>query len=166
MVHEIEKKETTKVPVAGLTVWPYIGKIRIAKLDDDAVLPDRHHEGDAGLDFFALKPTVINPHEIKVIRTGITMELPPHYFGLIKPKGGSNFDVFAGVVDPSYQGEILIKVYNPSDDYSFSFQSGQPVAQMVLIPIIRPELLLVDKDDIHNEETLRGEAGGILEDVE
>lgn len=164
MVHEVEKEEDV-VQVTGVYVWPFVDYVRIAKLEEDAVLPDRNHVGDAGLDFYALNPTVVNSREVKVIRTGITVELPPHYFGLMKPKGGSNFDVLAGVVDPSYQGEILIKVYNPSDD-AISFLGGQAVGQMVLIPIIRPALKLVDKDEIHKVTTDRGETGGIVEDVE
>lgn len=165
MVHEIDKKEDGTIKVSGVYVWPYIEYIRIAKLDDDAFLPDRHHPGDAGLDFYALRNTVINPQHIKVVKTGITIELPPHYFGLLKPKGGSNFDVFAGVVDPNYQGEILVKVYNPKGQ-PLAIKAGDPVAQMVFIPIIRPDLKLVDKDEIHKDETDRGETGGIVKDAE
>lgn len=165
MVYEIDKKDEEALPVTGVYVWPFVDHIRIARLDRDAVLPDRKHLGDAGLDFYALNPTIVNPHEVKVIRTGITIELPPHYFGLMKPKGGSNFDIFAGVVDPNYQGEILIKVYNPSDE-PISFLGGQAVGQMVFIPIIRPDLKLVDKDKIHKAVTDRGETGGIVKDVE
>ncbi|NOQ18315.1 MAG: hypothetical protein GQ507_03650 [Dehalococcoidales bacterium] len=165
MVHEVEKNEEETTNVTGVYVWPFIDYIRIAKLDSDAVLPDRKHLGDAGLDFYALNPVVVKPHEVKVIRTGITMELPPHYFGLIKPKGGSNFDVLSGVVDPNYQGEILIKVYNPSDD-AISFLGGQAVAQVVFIPIIRPDLKLVAENEIHKTETYRGETGGIVKYVE
>lgn len=165
MVYEVEKSEEEPVKVTGVYVWPFIDYIRIAKLDRDAVLPDRKHLGDAGLDFYALNPVIVKPHEIKVIRTGITIELPPHYFGLMKPKGGSNFDVLAGVVDPNYQGEILFKIYNPSDD-AISFLGGQAVGQMVIIPVIRPDLKLVNKEEIHKTETDRGETGGIVEDVE
>ena len=165
MVYEVEKEEEQPIKVTGVHVWPFVDYIRIAKLDRDAVLPDRNHLGDAGLDFFALNPAIVKPHEVKVLHTGITIEIPPHYFGLLKPKGGSNFDILAGVVDPNYQGEILFKIYNPSDE-AISFLGGQALGQMVFIPIIRPDLKLVDKDEIHKLETDRVETGGIVEDAE
>lgn len=149
----------------GIHVWPYVEDIKVAKIADDAVLPTRKHPFDAGIDFYAVQDTLIPPHSVKVVRTGITMELPPHYFGLLKPKGGSNFDILAGVVDSNYQGEILFKVHNPFDD-NISFMKGQAVGQMVIIPIIRPALLEVNSREIHAEESDRGPTGGIVEDVE
>ena len=163
-VTEEEKKEHGS-PAVSITVWPYVGTLPIAKLDEDAVLPTRNHDGDAGLDFYALNDVVIGPRQMEVVRTGITVQLPYHYFGLIKPKGGSNNLIGAGVVDPDYQGEILFKIYNPHDDAT-SFLAGQPVGQMILVPIIRPSVIEVDLDEIHQEETERGATGGILENDE
>jgi len=160
-----KKKKSEPLDKTGFTVWPHTDKILVAKLVPEAVLPVRNHSGDAGLDFYALQNTLIKPGDVKVVRTGITLELLPHYFGLLKPKGGSDFDVFAGVVDPNYQGEILFKVYNPSKE-SISFLAGQPVGQMVIIPIIKPPVVEISIEEIHQEESDRGTTGGIVEDVE
>ena len=159
-----EKKEQ-KSPAVSITVWPYVDALAVAKLEEDAIIPTRKHDGDAGVDFYALKDALIGPRQMGVVRTGITVQLPYHYFGLLKPKSGSDHLVGAGVVDPDYQGEILFKIYNPHDDAT-SFLAGQPVGQMVLIPIVRPAVVEVDIYDIHQEETERGATGGILENGE
>jgi dUTP pyrophosphatase len=163
-ITEEEKKEE-KAPAVSITVWPYVDALPVAKLEEGAVLPTRKHDGDAGVDFYALKDVVIGPRQMKVVKTGITVQLPYHYFGLLKPKGGSNHLVGAGVVDPDYQGEILFKIYNPHDDAT-SFLAGQPVGQMVLVPIVRPSIVEVSVDEIHQEETERGATGGIIENDE
>ena len=160
-----EEKEGQESPAVSITVWPYVDALAVAKLEEDAIIPTRKHDGDAGVDFYALKDVVIGPRQMKVVKTGITVQLPYHYFGLLKPKGGSNHLVGAGVVDPDYQGEILFKIYNPHDDAT-SFLAGQPVGQMVLVPIIRPPVVEVDVDEIHQEETERGATGGITENDE
>jgi len=161
----VKKEEDKSLGETGFTVWPFIDKIYVARLDINATLPTRKHQGDAGLDFYALHDTLIQPRQVKVVRTGITVELPAHYFGLLKPKGRSNLNIWAGVVDPTYQGEVLFKVYNPYDE-TMSFLAGQPVGQMIIIPIIRPPIVEISPDEIHKEKSDRGETGGILEDVE
>jgi len=84
-----EEQETRDKPLdmTGFTVWPHIGKFFVAKQVPEAILPKRKHDGDAGIDFFALQDTLIKSGDVKVVRTGITVGLPPHYFGLLKPKG-------------------------------------------------------------------------------
>lgn len=162
-----DEKKVDEKPLAetGFTVWPHVDKVLVSRVDADAILPTRKHPGDAGLDFYALQNTLIKSEGVKVVRTGVTLELPPHYFGLLKPKGGSNFDVFAGVVDPNYQGEILFKIYNPSKD-NLTFLAGQPVGQMVFIPIIKPPVVEVSIEELHEDKSDRGTTGGIVGDVE
>ncbi len=163
-ITEKEKKEQES-PAVSITVWPYVDALAVAKLEEDAIIPTRKHDGDAGIDFYTLHDVLIKPRQIRVVRTGITVQLPYHYFGLLKPKSKSDHLVGAGVVDPDYQGEILFKIYNPHDDAT-SFLAGQPVGQMVLIPIVRPAVVEIELDEIHQEETERGATGGILEDGE
>lgn len=142
------------------TVWPHVLDIKVARLEDEAVTPTRKHKGDAGIDLYSSRNSVIKSGEIRILHTGITIEIPPHFFGLIKPKSGDNFDVFAGVVDAKYQGEILVKIYNPMLDNVY-IRSGDPIAQMIIIPIITPEINEVGLEDIHKEESERGDDGGI-----
>lgn len=163
-ITEEEKKERES-PAVSITVWPYVDALVVAKLEEDAILPTRKHDGDAGVDFYALHDVLIGPGQMRVVRTGITVQLPYHYFGLLKPKSSSDQFIGAGVIDPDYQGEILFKIHNPHDDAT-SFLAGQPVGQMVLIPIVRPSVVEVGIDEIHQEETERGATGGIAENVE
>ncbi|KKN54347.1 hypothetical protein LCGC14_0593250 [marine sediment metagenome] len=146
----------------GVTVWPYNETIKIAKLHDDAILPSRKHVQDAGLDFFALTSTFVKSNHMRVVRTGITIEIPWTYFGLVKPKSGGDFIIGGGVIDAGYQGEILVKVYNYKET-NVIIRAGDPLGQLVLIPIIHPEIKVVDVEDIHVKETDRGETGGIVD---
>lgn len=149
----------------GVTVWPYFEELKVAKLDKNAILPQKNHATDAGLDFYALRNTFVKSNHMAVVRTGITMEIPPAYFGLIKPKGGSDFLIGAGVVDSGYQGEILIKIYNYKER-NIIIRAGDPIGQLVILPIIFPYVSEVSLEDIHVNETDRGDTGGITEDVE
>ncbi len=149
----------------GVTVWPYNETIKIAKLHDDAILPSRKHVQDAGMDFFALSNTFVKSNHMKVVRSGITIEIPWTYFGLMKPKSGGDFIIGGGVIDAGYQGEILIKVYNYKET-NIIIKAGDPLGQLILIPIIHPIIEEVTADEIHVEETDRGVTGGIAEDAE
>jgi dUTP pyrophosphatase len=126
----------------------------------DAVLPTRKHPQDAGIDFYSIGPVIIEKDTTKVVRTGVCVQIPDGWFGLMKPKGSANFLIGAGVVDAGYQGEILFKVVNTSG-HDISFLPGQPVGQMVLIPVATPELEEISYDDFRSFYTDRGTTGGI-----
>jgi dUTP pyrophosphatase len=95
---------------------------------------------------------------MKTVDTGIAIELPQGTMGLIKPKSGHNRLVGAGVVDESYRGEIKVKVYNTGHNNIY-LHNGDPVAQLVVVPILTPELELVPYKEL--QETERGTTGGI-----
>jgi dUTP pyrophosphatase len=135
--------------------------IKIAKLKPNAVLPSRKHPLDAGMDFYACEGIVILPHEGGIVHTGITIEIPPGWVGLMKPKSKSDFLIGAGVIDAGYQGEIMIKVINPLND-ELVIGLGDAVGQMVLLPVLTPEVIEVDIHVIHGVESPRGESGGIV----
>ncbi len=133
----------------------------IAKLHPDAKLPSRNHRDDAGLDFYALGNYVILPNSMKVVYTGITVEWPKGTMGLTKPKGSSKHLIGAGVIDAGYQGEVVFKVFNTLMD-NLIIRDGDAVAQVVILPVIIPDLLVeVNLDRIHKEKTARGNTGGI-----
>ncbi len=135
--------------------------IRIARLRPDAILPSRKHPQDAGLDLYAVETTLVAPHGFAIVPTGITMEIPAGLVGLIKPKGRSNHLMGAGVVDAGYQGEILVKVSNPSD-YPLTFAPGDPIGQIILLPVLTPQVEEVSSDRIHTNTSERGGNGGIV----
>lgn len=79
-------------------------KIRAAKLQPNVILPTRKHPDDAGIDFYASEEKTISPHAFDVVGTGITIEIPQGYVGLMMPKSRNNHLLGAGVIDAGYQG--------------------------------------------------------------
>ncbi|MBN1373626.1 MAG: hypothetical protein JW987_16935 [Anaerolineaceae bacterium] len=136
--------------------------IRAARLHPHAKLPTRKHPLDAGMDLYSLDAAVIPPHSLAIIPTGITLEIPEGYVGLLKPKGRSDHLLGSGVVDAGYQGEILIKVVNPYA-HPLEIPAGGALGQMLLIPIVTPAVEEVQPDEIHARASSRGGSGGIVD---
>jgi dUTP pyrophosphatase len=110
-------------------------KIKIKKIDEKANVPHRANESDAGADLFSIEDCIVNSLERKIISTGISVEIPVGYYGRIAPRSGlaakNGIDVFAGVVDSSYRGEIKVILFN-SDNKPFEIKSGDRVAQLII----------------------------------
>lgn len=127
------------------------------KLDEGAKMPTRGHEEDAGLDLYSRETMVIYAKDSAVFDTGVHIELPPNTVGFLKSKSGLNVKhgiTSDGVIDVGYTGSIVVKLYNNSgDDYLVS--KGDKISQLVILPIIKPYLKLVD--DL--EDTSRGDNG-------
>ena len=98
-------------------------------------LPEYAHQGDAGADLKATENKVIAPRGRELISTGVSLELPEGYAGLIWPRSGSavklGLDCGAGVIDSHYRGEIKVLLFNHSDD-EIRIQSGDRIAQLVI----------------------------------
>ena len=138
--------------------------LKVARLDEEAKLPTRKHDGDAGIDFYCLYDTIIPAQKYKVVQTGVTVELPHNYHGLLKPKGKNNHLVGAGVLENTYQGEVLFKIFNPTDEQRV-FKKGTAIGQMVLIPAFSPMPVEYRIDEMHNKKTIREDTGGIVDQV-
>lgn len=132
------------------------------KLDDGAYMPTRAHDTDAGLDLYATRDAIVPANcsgfgNGVCIDTGVHIEIPAGYVGMIKSKSGLNVRegiTSEGVIDAGYTGSIMVKLYNNSTRH-VEIQEGQKISQLVLLPIITPDLELVD--DL--EETERGNGG-------
>ena len=135
--------------------------IKAAKLREDAILPTRKHTDDAGIDFYSVESVWIQPNNFKIVKTGITVEIPKGYVGLMKPKSRSNFLLGAGVIDAGYQGEIQIKVANVGLG-TLAIAYGDAIAQMLIVPVETPAVEEVPLSGIHQEASERGATGGIL----
>lgn len=133
-------------------------RLQIKKISENAILPKVEHEGDAGFDLYTTQTTVIAPGERKQIPTGIAMDIPSGYVGLIWEKSGlshkAGLKTLGGVIDSGYRGEILVGIINLSDT-SYTFEAGHKVAQMIIQKIERPEIIEVEE----LSQTKRGEAG-------
>ena len=122
-------------------------KILVKRLHPDAKLPSYAHPGDAGMDLFAVERTVVKAGERTAVKTGVSMEIPDGYVGLIWDKSGvavkGGMKALGGVIDSGYRGEILVGIGNiGSTDYVF--EAGHKVAQMLIQKIERPEIELAD----------------------
>jgi dUTP pyrophosphatase len=139
--------------------------IRAARLDPRAKLPTRKHPQDAGMDLYSLDTAVIPAHGFTIVPTGITLEIAEGYVGLIKPKGRSDHLLGSGVVDAGYQGEILIKVVNPYD-LPIDIPAGGALGQLLLLPVVTPEVEEVSPEEIHPRASSRGGNGGIVDQLQ
>lgn len=119
-------------------------------LDEGAIMPTRAHAEDAGLDlytpeYFAL--TNVPGIDYHAIDTGVHMEIPKGYVGMIKSKSGLNVNngiIGEGVIDAGCTGSIKVKLYN-LEGYTTVFKPGDKIAQLVILPIVTPTPKLVDK---------------------
>ena len=126
-------------------------------LDPGAKMPMRAHELDAGYDLFSREDVWINPGKSEIFDTGVHVDIPAGYVGMIKSKSGLNVKrglLSEGVIDAGYTGSIVVKLYNHGDE-AVRICTGQKISQLVILPIITPELDLVD----HMDETERGNGG-------
>ncbi len=136
--------------------------IRIARLRPTAVLPTRKHPQDAGMDLYAAEAASLPAHAGAILPTGVTIEIPTGYVGLIKPKGRNDHLLGAGVVDAGYQGEILVKIINPYPTV-LEICPGDAIGQLLVVPIVTPQIEEVSPEQIHGQVSLRGAGGGIVE---
>lgn len=126
-------------------------------LDPNATMPTRAHEHDAGLDLYAADTAYIAPHSWVAVSTGVHAEIPRGFVGLLTSKSGlmaKHGLTCRGTIDAGYTGTIKAVVFNHSDQV-YKVTAGDKVTQMVIMPIITPELELVDV----LEQTERGGHG-------
>lgn len=136
-------------------------KIRLKKLNENAVIPVYGTQYSAGADLYVLDDTVnILPHETVLLHTGIAIEIPEGYCGLIFARSsmGSKRGLApankVGVIDSDYRGEIRVALHNHSD-ITQTVEHGERVAQLAIVPFVRVDYELVD--DLSDTE--RGEGG-------
>ncbi len=132
--------------------------LKIKKLVPDAILPSYAHPGDAGLDMYANETVVINPNEAVKVKTGISIEIPDGFVGLVWDKSGLSTNhkikTLGGVIDSGYRGESLIGLINLGDT-PYIIEKGHKVAQMLIQKIERVEVSEVEE----LTDTSRGHGG-------
>ena len=117
------------------------------KLMERAFRPTRAHKTDAGLDLLSPIDVFVPARGSVVIDTGVCVELPENTVGMVKSKSGRNTKhgiTSEGVIDVGYSGSIRVKLYNHSD-WWYEVKRGDKISQLVIMPIIIPELELVDE---------------------
>lgn len=124
------------------------------QLDPGATMPIRAHENDAGLDLYSPVRKIIRANDWDSIDTGVHVEIPVGYVGMITSKSGlmaRDGITSRGTIDCGYTGSIKAVLFNHSKK-DYIVEKGQKITQLVLMPIITPELELVES----LEDTERG----------
>lgn len=126
-------------------------------LDQGACMPVRAHEYDAGFDLFAKEDIVLAPCSRVTHDTGVHVGIPKNYAGLLTSKSGmmSKQGITSrGTIDFGYTGSIKAVLINHSRENVY-IRKGQKITQLVIVPCLLPELVLVDS----LEESERGDGG-------
>ena len=126
-------------------------------LDKGAYMPVRAHKDDAGLDLRSPDTFIVKAGKSLKINSGVHVEIPAGYVGFLKAKSGLNVKygiTCTGVIDAGYTGSIVVKLYNNGSD-DVLFERGDKITQLVILPIVCPDLVQVDS----LEDTERGDAG-------
>lgn len=134
--------------------------MKIKLLHENATIPSFANLGDAGADLHALEWDILHQEEVKLIRTGIAIEIPLGYFGLVRPRSGLAKHGLtmqsSGVIDSSYRGEIMVNLRYNGNKSQYYIEAGDRIAQILFIPVIAGfDFEVVDE----LSETQRGEGG-------
>ena len=137
----------------------FAGKtIKVKKIEEQAIIPTRSNSDDAGWDLYSITTRSIAPSQRVTIRTGISLQIPEEYVGLIWPRSGmsvkNGIDVLAGVVDSGYRGEIKVCLLNTSREW-MDIKEGDRIAQILFQQV--PHFQLQEVDILQNSD--RGEGG-------
>jgi dUTP pyrophosphatase len=131
------------------------------RLRDDAVVPVRAYEGDAGLDLTACERVELGPGERALVGTGLAVAIPEGYAGFVQPrsglaaKNGLTIVNTPGLVDSGYRGELKVILLNTDERDPFVVEPGMRIAQLVVMQV--PGLDPVEVEELpESERGVRG----------
>ena len=134
-------------------------RVAVKKLNKKAVIPSYAKPGDAGLDLTAV--SIVSDYiDYITYGTGLAMEIPTDYVGLIFPRSSiRNYDLVlsncVGVIDSGYRGEIQFTFLKTKNMNSKVYAIGDRIGQILIMPY--PQVTLIEEQDL--SETERGENG-------
>jgi len=136
-------------------------ELKVLRLSENAIIPSYGSVCAAGADLYSSEGEItFLPGETRLVHTGIAMEIPDGYVGLIYARSGiatkrglapANK---VGVIDSDYRGEIMVALHNHSNN-QVKIDSGERIAQIVIAPYIKADFKETDKLD----DTERGTGG-------
>jgi len=136
-------------------------ELPVRRLREDAVLPARAYDRDAGLDLAACERVELAPGERASVGTGIAVAIPEGYAGFVQPRSGlaakHGIGVLnaPGLIDSGYRGELRVILVNTDRAATFAVEPGMRIAQLVVLPV--PDLHLVEAEELSESE--RGARG-------
>lgn len=131
------------------------------KITTDSCKPIRAYPSDAGADLVARDTTWLQPHKRTLVPTGVFVEIPVGYVGILAPRSSlSKQNIIMtnsiGVIDSSYRGELMASLmYVGTNESGFTILSGERIVQLLVMPIILPMFNIVEE----LTETDRGHGG-------
>jgi dUTP pyrophosphatase len=134
-------------------------QINVKKLLENATIPTQGSSFAAGYDLYAAEDAVVVCGTRKLIKTNISMEITPGYYGRIAPRSGlaykNGIDVLAGVIDSDYRGDIGVILYNTDKNIDFTVKKGDRIAQ-----IIFEACYIATLNNVENLDNTLRQAGG------
>ena len=131
--------------------------IKIKVLDKKALIPARQHKGDAGYDLHSIVEHTLSANEIYKVKTGIAIEIPTNFAGLVLPRSGlsSKFGITLinspGLIDSGYRGELLVPLVNHSEK-EYTIKIGERVAQLIIVKSPDVKFILSENLDISERD--------------
>ncbi len=126
-------------------------ELAILRLRDDAVVPERAYEHDAGLDLAACERVELGPGERATVPTGLAVAIPEGYAGFVQPRSGLaarhgiTIVNAPGLVDAGYRGELKVVLLNTDAREPFTIEPGMRIAQLVVLPVAALEPVEVEE---------------------
>ena len=150
----------TQIKLHSYSYERFAGKIiNVKKVEPNAIIPTRANQSDAGWDLYSLTNRSLAPQQRAMYRTGIALQIPEGYVGLVWPRSGlsvkSGVDVLAGVIDSGYRGEVQVCLLNTSHEDWVEIKEGDRIAQILFQEV--PEFQLQQVDVLQN--SYRGVGG-------
>jgi len=135
-----------------------MNNVNVKLLEKNAIIPTKANANDAGWDLYSTVDIVIPSKQRNTVKTGIALEIPEHMAGLIWPRSGlsvkKGIDVLAGVIDSGYRGEIMVCLYNTSDEH-VSINRGDRIAQIIFQEV--PCVMMLHQEGLGSSQ--RGDNG-------
>lgn len=136
-------------------------KVNIKKLNPNAKVPTYAKHGDAGMDLTAIAIEYDRTHDCFIYKTGLAIEIPEGYVGLIFPRSSNRktrayMTNHVGIIDSGYRGEIMITFKNRDcNDRSYPYAVNNRIAQLMILPY--PNIEFNEVEEL--SQTERGEGG-------
>ncbi|MDE3024204.1 MAG: dUTP diphosphatase [Acidobacteriota bacterium] len=116
-------------------------EVAFRRLREDAVVPTRAYDGDAGLDLASCERVELRPGERATVGTGLAVAVPDGYAGFVQPRSGLaarhgiTIVNAPGLVDSGYRGEVRVVLHNTDAREAFVVEPGMRIAQLVVVPV-------------------------------
>lgn len=125
--------------------------LSVQVLDPRAVVPQRAHAGDAGLDLAVLDAVTLAPGERALVPTGLAIAIPAGFAGFVVPRSGlaarAGLSIVnsPGIIDSGYRGEVKLLLLNTDLSQPISLAAGERAAQLLIVPVALSAVLTVDE---------------------